>query len=85
MATLLQAYYMGKQWRRALALLRNAGLIEADIQCRYLAARCLAEVKDWEECLNVLGGWEESELEALGMQVSMLQDPFHACPLRQSI
>ncbi len=67
----LQAFYMGRQWRRALALLRNAGLIEADIRCRYLAARCLAEVKDWEECLNVLGGWDESELEALSMQVCL--------------
>ncbi len=66
---MLQALYMGKQWRRALALLRNAGLIEADVRCRYLAARCLAEVQDWEECLNVLGGWDESELEALTMQV----------------
>lgn len=68
-SNIAQAFYMGKQWRRALALLRNAGLIEADVRCRYLAARCLAEVQDWEECLNVLGGWDESELEALSMQV----------------
>ncbi|KAK9905515.1 hypothetical protein WJX75_001308 [Coccomyxa subellipsoidea] len=72
--TLAEAFYMGRQWRRALALLRNAGLIEADIRCRYLAARCLAEVQDWEECLNVLGGWDESELEALSMQDIVLED-----------
>ncbi|EIE23608.1 TPR-like protein [Coccomyxa subellipsoidea C-169] len=72
--TLAEAFYMGRQWRRALALLRNAGLIEADIRCRYLAARCLAEVKDWEECLNVLGGWDESELEALSMQDVALEE-----------
>ncbi|CAL8472035.1 g11577 [Coccomyxa elongata] len=72
--TLAEALYMGKQWRRALALLRNAGLIEADVRCRYLAARCLAEVQDWEECLNVLGGWDESELEALSMQDVVLEE-----------
>ncbi len=40
----MQALYMGRQWRRALALLRDAGLIEADVRGRYLAARCLMEV-----------------------------------------
>lgn len=35
---------MGRQWRRALALLRGAGLVEADVRGRYLAARCLMEV-----------------------------------------
>ena len=40
-----QALYMGRQWRRALALLRGAGLVEADVRGRYLAARCLMEVR----------------------------------------
>ena len=37
---------MGRQWRRALALLRGAGLVEADVRGRYLAARCLMEVSE---------------------------------------
>ena len=41
-----QALYMGRQWRRALALLRGAGLVEADVRGRYLAARCLMEVSE---------------------------------------
>ncbi len=64
-----QALFMGKQYRRSLAIIRNSGLIEADIQCRYLAARCLAEVRDWEECLIVLGAWDESDVESAGLQV----------------
>jgi len=60
---------MGKQWRRALALLRDAGLIESSLQCRYLAARCLAEVSDWDDVLNVLGGWDETDGDVIGMQV----------------
>ena len=47
---------MGKQYRRALTLLRTTELVEQDAQARYLAARCLAEVQDWEECLHVLDG-----------------------------
>ncbi len=40
-----QALYMGRQWRRALALLRSAGLVEAHVKGRYLAARCLVEAR----------------------------------------
>jgi hypothetical protein len=36
---------MGRQWRRALALLRSAGLVEAHVKGRYLAARCLVEAR----------------------------------------
>ena len=34
------------------------------VQCnRYLAARCLAELKDWEECMAMLDGVEALESE----------------------
>jgi anaphase-promoting complex subunit 6 len=26
--------------------------------CRYLAAKCLAEVEEWDECLTLLGDGE---------------------------
>ena len=51
----VQALYMGRQWRRALALLRDAGLIEADVRGRYLAARCLMEVSVVvHQCMRML-------------------------------
>jgi hypothetical protein len=31
------------------------------VQFRYLAARCLAECKDWDECLRLVGGGEQDE------------------------
>ncbi|KAK9828405.1 hypothetical protein WJX81_004996 [Elliptochloris bilobata] len=65
---LAQALYMGRQWRRALALLRSAGLVEADVRGRYLAARCLAEVREWEECLLVLGGWDDTDANTMDVQ-----------------
>ena len=45
---------MGRQWRRALALLRGAGLVEADVRGRYLAARCLMEVGVHRQISRVL-------------------------------
>ena len=69
---LLQAFYVGKQYRRALALLRESELVEADIRCRYLAARCLAEIMEWDECLNIMGGPDPSDADMLGMQVQSI-------------
>ena len=56
-------------------LLRTTELIEEDAQARYLAARCLAEVRDWDECLSVLGdsGNPQSDVTAMGEHVSVLQ------------
>ena len=43
-------------------LLRRDGgeLIEKDLRFKYLAARCLAECKDWDECISVLGDGEDT-------------------------
>lgn len=39
-------------------------MIENDLRFKHLAARCLAECKEWEECLNVLGdGTDPEQLE----------------------
>eukprot|EP00197_Chlamydomonas_leiostraca_P013425 CAMPEP_0202878920 /NCGR_PEP_ID=MMETSP1391-20130828/32933_1 /ASSEMBLY_ACC=CAM_ASM_000867 /TAXON_ID=1034604 /ORGANISM="Chlamydomonas leiostraca, Strain SAG 11-49" /LENGTH=229 /DNA_ID=CAMNT_0049561209 /DNA_START=12 /DNA_END=697 /DNA_ORIENTATION=+ len=61
---LAEAYFISQQHRRALALLRRDGMIEQDLRFKHLAARCLAECKEWEECLNVLGdGTDPEQLE----------------------
>ncbi|KAH9554615.1 hypothetical protein CY35_08G072400 [Sphagnum magellanicum] len=56
-----QALYLGKQYRRALHLLRRHHLVSADLRFRYLAAKCLEEVKEWDECLAMLGDGEVDE------------------------
>ena len=72
----LQAFYLSQQYRRALWLLRNTEMVKVDLRFRYIAARCLAEVGDWEECLGTLGGWEEDTSAAVAdlMQVRPLQN-----------
>lgn len=35
-------------------LLRSHGLME-DVRFRYLAAKCLAAVDEWDECLTLVG------------------------------
>ncbi len=67
--TFLQAFYMDKKYRRALTLLKGSDLIEQDVRFRYLAAKCLVECREWEECLMMVGGWEEDSLESIDMQV----------------
>lgn len=54
--TLAQALFIDGQHRRCLQILNNAGVVERDIRFRYLAARCLAASKEWDECLEMLGG-----------------------------
>ena len=62
---------MDKQYRRALTLLKGSDLIEQDVRFRYLAAKCLVECKEWEECLTMVGGWEEDSLDNIDMQVKL--------------
>ena len=69
LGTFLQAFYMDKQYRRALTLLKGSDLIEQDVRFRYLAAKCLVECREWEECLMMVGGWEEDSLDSIDMQV----------------
>eukprot|EP00882_Tetradesmus_deserticola_P033005 GHRQ01037665.1.p1 GENE.GHRQ01037665.1~~GHRQ01037665.1.p1 ORF type:complete len:203 (+),score=102.44 GHRQ01037665.1:444-1052(+) len=52
-----QTYFVSRQHRRAVMLLKNHGLME-DVRFRYLAAKCLAEVEEWDECLTLLGDGE---------------------------
>lgn len=61
---------MGKQYRRALTLLKGTDLVEQDVRFRYLAAKCLVECQEWEECLKMVGGWEDDSLDSIDMQVN---------------
>ncbi len=61
---------MDKQYRRALTLLKGSDLVEQDVRFRYLAAKCLVECQEWEECLMMVGGWEEDSLDSIDMQVT---------------
>eukprot|EP00887_Chlorella_sp_A99_P002438 scaffold10.g2438.t1 len=62
-----EAFYCNRQFRRCLQLLRASELVEKDMRFRYLAARCLAECREWEECLGLLGGLEAEGPEQLGL------------------
>jgi anaphase-promoting complex subunit 6 len=62
---LANAYFMSKQHRRCLHLLQSTDVIHKDPRFRYLAARCLMHCKEWEECLNILGGVTCEGLHAL--------------------
>ena len=67
----MQAFYMDKQYRRALTLLKGTDLVEQDVRFRYLAAKCLVECQEWEECLKMVGGWEDDSLDSIDMQVRL--------------
>ncbi|XP_039126591.1 anaphase-promoting complex subunit 6 [Dioscorea cayenensis subsp. rotundata] len=53
-----QALFLGRHFRRALHLLTSssssASLLH-DLRFRYLAAKCLEELKEWHQCLAMLG------------------------------
>lgn len=65
----VQTYYVSQQYRRAIMLLTNHGLME-DVRFRYLAAMCLAECKDWDECLTLLGDGELDDQAAMDVSMS---------------
>jgi anaphase-promoting complex subunit 6 len=71
---LANAYFISGQHRRCLHLLQTADVIDKDYRFRHLAALCLIECKEWEECLGVLGGLECDTLTDL---------PFPLPPLSQ--
>jgi len=60
---LARCYFLSKQYRRAVHLLRLHDLLqpERSAQYRYLGALCLVECKEWEESLTVLGDEIESD------------------------
>jgi len=63
---LAQCYFFSKQFRRAVHLLRARELLTGNnrrLDFLYLGSLCLAECKEWEECLAVLGETENTAIE----------------------
>ncbi|XP_022984323.1 anaphase-promoting complex subunit 6-like [Cucurbita maxima] len=50
-----QALFLGRHFRRAFHLLNASKIVLRDPRFRYLAAKCLEELKEWDQCLMMLG------------------------------
>ncbi|XP_010486605.1 PREDICTED: anaphase-promoting complex subunit 6-like isoform X2 [Camelina sativa] len=50
-----QALFLGRHFRRAFHLLNSSKIVLRDLQFLYLAAKCLEELKEWDQCLLMLG------------------------------
>ncbi|XVF78859.1 hypothetical protein PTKIN_Ptkin14bG0171300 [Pterospermum kingtungense] len=50
-----QALFLGRHFRRAYHLLMASKIVIRDLRFRYLAAKCLEELKEWDQCLLMLG------------------------------
>ncbi|KAL5564884.1 hypothetical protein UlMin_028048 [Ulmus minor] len=50
-----QALFLGRHYRRAYHLLNASKIVLRDLRFRYLAAKCLEELKEWDQCLLMLG------------------------------
>ncbi|KFK42244.1 hypothetical protein AALP_AA2G230100 [Arabis alpina] len=50
-----QALFLGRHFRRAFHLLNKSKIVLRDLRFRYLAAKCLEELKEWDQCLLMLG------------------------------
>ncbi|KAM7279275.1 hypothetical protein ACFE04_006409 [Oxalis oulophora] len=50
-----QALFLGRHFRRAFHLLNASKIVLRDLRFRYLAAKCLEELKEWDQCLLMLG------------------------------
>ena len=55
MYKLAQIYYKQRQYKRALQTLQKSQCANSDKNFRLLAGQCLAECKEYEQCLSVLG------------------------------
>jgi len=59
---LAQIYYKQRQYKRALQTVQKARCANADKRFRLLAGQCLAESKDYEQCLLVLGDEDSDDM-----------------------
>ncbi|BFG29017.1 hypothetical protein CerSpe_152910 [Prunus speciosa] len=49
-----QALFLGRHYRRAYHLLNASQIVLRDLRFRYLAAKCLEELKEWDQCILML-------------------------------
>ena len=67
---LAQSMFFAGQHRRAANLIKREGLISRSPFCKYLAAKCFAECKEWEKVLEVLeGDYKDSKLSLFNGQI----------------
>lgn len=57
-----QTLFLTGQFHRAAHALKSRGVIQTTLACRYLAAKCHAELRQWQEALDIL----EMEQKELG-------------------
>ncbi|GMH25574.1 hypothetical protein Nepgr_027417 [Nepenthes gracilis] len=57
-----QALFLGRHYRRAFHLLNASQIVLRDLRFRYLAAKCLEELKEWDQCLQMLSDAKVDEL-----------------------
>ncbi|RAL49084.1 hypothetical protein DM860_015075 [Cuscuta australis] len=72
-----QALYIGGHYRRSFHLLNSSQTLNRDLRFRYLAAKCLGQLKEWEQCQHILGNVkvdEHGNVTALGDCSSMYVD-----------
>jgi len=59
-----QSLFLGRHYRRAFHLLNASKIVLRDLRFRYLAAQCLQELNEWNQCLSMLG--EEVKVDEHG-------------------
>mmetsp|Transcript_17222 Transcript_17222/g.28307 ORF Transcript_17222/g.28307 Transcript_17222/m.28307 type:complete len:551 (+) Transcript_17222:192-1844(+) len=58
---LADVYFLTKQYRRAFHCLKRRKLHTSSLRFKLLAAQCQAELKQWDECLAILGDSSEDD------------------------
>ncbi|KAL8141301.1 hypothetical protein V2J09_007322 [Rumex salicifolius] len=71
-----QALFLGRHYRRAFHLLNASQIVLRDLRFRYLAAKCLEELEEWDQCLQMLG---DAKVDEHG-NVSDLKDRYVMYP-----
>ena len=49
-----QTLFLTDQFQRAAHVLKSRGVVQTTLACKYLAAKCHAECKQWQEALDIL-------------------------------
>lgn len=73
---LAQTLFLSGQYQRAIHALKGRELLQTNLACRYLAAKCYAECRQWQEALDVLEMAKEAEIKELGDKDSFSGDSF---------
>ncbi|KAL3846820.1 hypothetical protein ACJMK2_017774 [Sinanodonta woodiana] len=60
-----QTLYLTHQYHRASHLIRSKNLDKTQLSCRFLAAKCHYECKEWQEALNILDVVENNTISQL--------------------